>query len=158
MANKFAFDTVLEADGAFTPIGGEMADTCEISEDGLTFTFTLKDGLTWHDGAPITAEDIVWSIGAAAKFPVTHPVVQSTLKKIEGADAFVKGEADTLVGVTAEGNTVTLKFATLDPNVLLTFSQFAPLPAKHFEGVDPVTAAAGAVLAEADRLGPVQDR
>src|SRR5690606_31138406 len=34
--------------------------------------------------------------------------------------------------------TVTVKFATVDPNVLLTFSQFAPLPAAQFEGVDPI--------------------
>ncbi len=137
--SKFAFDTILEADGSLTPIGGEMAESYEISEDGLTFSFTLKDGLTWHDGEPITADDIVWSIGAAAKFPVTHPVLQATLKKIEGADAFIKGEADKLAGVSAEGNKVTVKFATLDPNVLLSFSQFAPLPAKHFAGVDPLT-------------------
>ncbi|MGV3650277.1 MAG: ABC transporter substrate-binding protein [Devosia sp.] len=139
VANKFAFDTILEADGALTPIGGEMAESYSVSEDGLTFTFTLKDGLTWHDGSPITADDVIWSIGAATKFPVTQPVLQATMKKIEGADAFIKGEAETLSGVSAEGNTITVKFARLDPNVLLSFSQFAPLPAKQFEGVDPVT-------------------
>lgn len=136
--NKFAFDTVLEADGVLTPIGGEMAETYSVSEDGKTFTFTLKDGLTWHDGAPITADDVLWSIGAALKFPITHPVLQSTFKKIEGAEAFVAGEAETLAGLSADGNTVTIKFTTLDPNVLLSFSQFAPLPSKLFEGVDPL--------------------
>ncbi|WP_152664560.1 ABC transporter substrate-binding protein [Devosia geojensis] len=136
--NKFAFDTILEADGTLTPIGGELADTYSVSEDGLTFTFTLKDGLTWHDGEPITVDDVVFSIGAALKFPITQPVLQATLKKIEGAEAYVAGEADTLAGVTTEGNTVTIKFASIDPNVLLSFSQFAPLPARHFEGVDPL--------------------
>jgi peptide/nickel transport system substrate-binding protein len=136
--NKFAFDTILEADGALTPIGGELADTYSVSEDGLTFTFALKDGLTWHDGEPITVDDVVFSIGAALKFPITQPVLQATLKKIEGAEAYVAGETDTLAGVTTEGDTVTIKFASIDPNVLLSFSQFAPLPAKHFEGVDPL--------------------
>ncbi|HEV2515206.1 MAG TPA: ABC transporter substrate-binding protein [Devosia sp.] len=136
--NKFAFDTILEADGALTPIGGEMAETYSVSEDGLTFTFTLKDGLTWHDGEPITAADVVFSIGAALKFPITNPVLAATLKKIEGAEDFVAGTADAVSGITTEGNTVTLKFASIDPNVLLSFSQFAPLPAKYFEGVDPL--------------------
>lgn len=136
--NKFAFDTILEADGSLTPIGGEMADTYSVSDDGLTFTFTLKDGLTWHDGEPITPADVVFSIGAALKFPITNPVLASTLKKIEGAEAFVAGSADAVSGITTDGNTVTMKFATIDPNVLLSFTQFAPLPAKYFDGVDPL--------------------
>lgn len=138
VSNKFAFDTILEADGSLTPIGGEMAESYSVSEDGLTFTFTLKDGLTWHDGSPITTEDVIWSIGAAGKFPVTHPVVKSTITKIEGAEAFMAGEADSISGISADGNTITITFASLDPNVLLTFSQFAPLPAAQFDGVDPL--------------------
>ncbi|MBF0679841.1 MAG: peptide ABC transporter substrate-binding protein [Devosia sp.] len=136
VANKFAFDTVLESDGDLTPIGGEMAETYSISEDGLTFTVTLKDGLKWHDGTDITGNDLAWSVGAALKFPITHPVVKSTLTKIEGAEAFVAGDADAVTGISVDGNTVTMKFAAIDPNVLLTFSQFAPLPAAQFEGVD----------------------
>ena len=135
---KFAFDTILEADGALTPIGGEMAETYEVSEDGLTFTFTLKDGLTWHDGEAITGEDVAWSIGAALKFPITHPVLKTTLRKIEGAEAFMDGSADAVSGIAVDGNTVTLTFSELDPNVLLSFSQFNPLPAHLFEGVDPL--------------------
>ena len=136
--NKFAFDTILEADGALTPIGGEMADSYSVSEDGLTFTFTLKDGLTWHDGEPITADDVVWSLEAAAKFPITQPVLAATLKKIEGSEAFVAGTANEISGISVDGKTITIKFSSLDPNVLLSFSQFAPLPAKYFEGIDPL--------------------
>ena len=36
-------------------------DLPTISEDGLTYTIKLKDGLTWSDGTPLTAEDFVWS-------------------------------------------------------------------------------------------------
>jgi peptide/nickel transport system substrate-binding protein len=32
-----------------------------ISEDGLTWTFNIRDDVTWHDGTPLTAEDIAWS-------------------------------------------------------------------------------------------------
>lgn len=136
--NKFAFDTVLEADGNLMPIGGELAEAYSVSEDGLDVSFTLKDGLTWHDGTPLTADDLAWSIQAALKFPITHPVLMSTFKAIDGAEAYQAGTADSVSGVTVDGNTVNLKFARLDPNVLLSFSQFAPLPKAQFEGIDLV--------------------
>src|SRR5690606_7685761 len=40
----------------------QMADKWEISPDGKTYTFTLREGLKWHDGAPVKAEDCVASI------------------------------------------------------------------------------------------------
>ena len=39
----------------------ELCDTYETSDDGLTWTFTLKDGLLWSDGDPITAKDFEYS-------------------------------------------------------------------------------------------------
>ena len=55
------YDTLfaLDADGNIQP---QMVDTYSTSEDGLTITMTLRDGLKWHDGAPVTAEDCVASI------------------------------------------------------------------------------------------------
>ena len=38
-----------------------------MSDDKLTYTFTLRDGLKWHDGAPVTAEDCVASLKRWAK-------------------------------------------------------------------------------------------
>lgn len=38
-----------------------QAERCEISEDGLTYTFTLRKGLVWSDGTPVTSEDYVYS-------------------------------------------------------------------------------------------------
>jgi hypothetical protein len=40
----------------------QMVDKWEISPDKLTWTFTLRDGLEWHDGKPVTADDCVASI------------------------------------------------------------------------------------------------
>jgi len=136
--SRFAFDTILEADGTLTPIGGELAESYEMSDDGLTFTFTLKDGLKWHDGTDITAEDVKWSIEAASQAAITHPLLAATLSRIEGADALASGEADGMSGVSIDGRTVTVQFAELDPNALLSFTQFAPLPSAYFEGTDPL--------------------
>lgn len=60
------------ADGTLIP---DMAETYTISPDGLTYTFTLREELVWHDGKPITSEDILFTIekvrdpGLAIKSP-----------------------------------------------------------------------------------------
>jgi peptide/nickel transport system substrate-binding protein len=44
-----------------TQITGDLAKEWEVSEDGLTWTFYLHEGVTWHDGEELTAEDVVYS-------------------------------------------------------------------------------------------------
>src|SRR5687768_15300468 len=55
------YDTLFAMDekGEIKP---QMVDKYDVSADKLTYTFTLRDGLTWHDGAPVTADDCVASI------------------------------------------------------------------------------------------------
>ena len=54
------YDTLLAEDANFR-IQPQMADW-KVSDDKLTYTFTLRDGLKWHDGTPVTAEDCVASL------------------------------------------------------------------------------------------------
>src|SRR6202522_3085667 len=54
------YDTLLAEDSNFK-IQQQMADW-KGSDDKLTYTFTLRDGLKWHDGTPVTAEDCVASL------------------------------------------------------------------------------------------------
>jgi peptide/nickel transport system substrate-binding protein len=54
------YDTLLAMDANFK-IQPQMADW-KVSDDKLIYTFTLRDGLRWHDGAPVTAEDCVASL------------------------------------------------------------------------------------------------
>jgi peptide/nickel transport system substrate-binding protein len=51
-----------EKDGTFTP---DLAESVDISPDGTTYTFKLRDGLTFHDGDPLTAEDVIFTITLA---------------------------------------------------------------------------------------------
>jgi len=53
---------VLFAMDADFKVQPQMAEKYEVSADRLTWTFTLRDGLEWHDGKPVTAEDCVASI------------------------------------------------------------------------------------------------
>ena len=40
----------------------QMVDRTTVSPDGMKFTFTLRDGLRWHDGQPVLSEDCVESL------------------------------------------------------------------------------------------------
>jgi len=55
------YDTLFALDGKLE-VKPQMVDKWEVSPDKLTWTFTLRDGLEWHDGKPVTAEDCVASI------------------------------------------------------------------------------------------------
>ena len=55
------YDTLFALDETLT-VQPQMVDKWTLSEDKLTWTFTLRDGLEWHDGQPVTAQDCVASI------------------------------------------------------------------------------------------------
>ena len=42
-----------------------LAESWEVSDDGLTYTYTLREGLLWSDGEPLTAEDVAWNVNTA---------------------------------------------------------------------------------------------
>src|SRR5690349_13396199 len=55
------YDTLFAADANYA-IKPQMVDKYEVSADKLTWTFTLRDGLEWHDGKPVTSADCVPSL------------------------------------------------------------------------------------------------
>jgi peptide/nickel transport system substrate-binding protein len=55
------YDTLFSVDEQLQP-KPQMVDKYDVSADKLTWTFTLRDGLEWHDGKPVTGEDCVASI------------------------------------------------------------------------------------------------
>lgn len=50
-----------------------LAESWETSEDGLTWTFTLREGVTFHDGEPLTAEDVAFSINRIKDPAIASP-------------------------------------------------------------------------------------
>src|SRR5438477_12590667 len=55
------YDTLFAIDEKLQ-IQPQMVDKHEVSADKLTYSFTLRDGLKWHDGQPVTAADCIASI------------------------------------------------------------------------------------------------
>ncbi|HEY2874958.1 MAG TPA: ABC transporter substrate-binding protein, partial [Reyranella sp.] len=58
---NMVYDTLFAVDADLKP-QPQMVDKYDVSADKLTWTFTLRDGLEWHDGKPVTGEDCVASI------------------------------------------------------------------------------------------------
>lgn len=141
MYNKVLYSHLLFADENLSPIKdeGDLAATYEMAEDGSTLTFTLRDGITWHDGEPLTPEEIQWNIEYSLKTTVLNPVFRSTFEAIEGASAYLDGSTEHISGISIEGNTVKLTFEKVAPDALLTFTQFAILPSKYLADVDPIS-------------------
>jgi len=61
---QLVYSGLMRATGKGTLIP-DMAQSYFVSDDGLVYTFTLKDNIVWHDGEPITANDIVFTITKA---------------------------------------------------------------------------------------------
>jgi peptide/nickel transport system substrate-binding protein len=79
------FDTLLAEDSNFK-IQPQMAEY-KISDDKLTYTFTLRDGLKWHDGAPVTAEDCVASLKRWGKADGMGQKLMDFTASLEATDA-----------------------------------------------------------------------
>ena len=77
------YDTLFAMDekGEIKP---QMVDKYDVSADKLTYTFTLRDGLLWHDGAPVTAEDCVASIKRWAAKDSLGQKLMSFVDSIDG--------------------------------------------------------------------------
>src|SRR6266581_2354460 len=78
------YDTLLATDSNFK-IQPQMADW-KVSDDKLTYTFTLRDGLKWHDGAPVTAEDCVASLKRWGKVDGMGQKLMDFTASIEATD------------------------------------------------------------------------
>jgi peptide/nickel transport system substrate-binding protein len=79
------YDTLLATDSNFK-IQPQMADW-KISDDKLTYTFTLRDGLKWHDGTPVTAEDCAASLKRWGKSDSMGQKLMDFTASIEATDA-----------------------------------------------------------------------
>ena len=85
-----------------------LADLPVVSADGTTYTFTLRDGVKFKGGAPITGADIQYTFERMLNPAMASPA-GGFFTNIDGAAAYMAGEADSISGITSEGNTVTFK-------------------------------------------------
>lgn len=102
------FDTLLRPSPDGKGVEAGLAESHEVSEDGKTVTLTLREGLAFANGSPLTGEDVVFSLDRAR-----NPDL--------GPWANLLG---TIESVTAEGRKVTIKLTTSDPTILSMLATF----------------------------------
>ena len=137
---EIVFDRLLNADTSLTPTDGSLAESYEVSEDGKTITFTIRDGIKWHDGQDFTAEDVAWTF----KYYPTVP----------GANAVMTDVMNDASSITVDGNKVVFQFNNPQPNALTIFSQWAVLPKHCLENVAPENFAADTFWQKPIGTGP----
>ena len=86
-----------------------QAESWTTSEDGLTWTFTMRDGLKWSDGSELNAKDFEYSFKRMADPDTAAPYAETCLGMIDGFDAAQAGDADALnVKASDDGKTLTI--------------------------------------------------
>lgn len=110
----------LEADGSIT---GLLAEDWEISEDGLTYTFSLREGVTFHNGEPFDAEDVVFSLDNVLTKDPAHPFA-TTLAPISEVTAVDPATVEITLG---EVSANLLFFLTQGQGVILEESAIATI-------------------------------
>ena len=83
-----------------------------------------------------------------------NSVALDTFKKIDGAQDFIDGKADHIKGIVIDGDKVTIKYASLDPNALMTYCQWPILPKHLLDGSSPVTSQQNAFWQNPVGTGP----
>lgn len=142
--NRAIYDYLIEV-LPDSSIGPNLASDWTISEDGLTYTFTLVDGVTFHDGSPFTSADVVYTfnrlkeVGSPAlnllgsEYEVSAPdemTVEFTLPAVNADFLYGVGSRWTLIvkdGTTtpnelAEGDNPYANFNGTGPFILESFS------------------------------------
>ncbi len=122
-----SFECLLAVDQDGKLIPGQ-AESWETSEDGLTWTFHLREGLKWSDGSDLTAKDFEYSWKRVCDPMVAAPYAETVLGMVEGFSSAVEGNLDDLQVVATDDKTLTVTlsapcsyfgslaaFATLSP-------------------------------------------
>ncbi len=77
----------------------DLAESWDISDDGRVYTFHLRPEAKFHDGKPVTAHDVQWSLERVTNPLTESPVVDQYLGDIVGVKEKLAGDATTISGV-----------------------------------------------------------
>ena len=106
-----------------------QAEKWEVSEDGLTYTFHLRDGLKWSDGSDLTANDFVYSWKRVADPEVAAPYAETVLNMVEGFEAAQAGDKDALQVSAPDDKTFVVKLSAPCPyyESIAAFATLSPV-------------------------------
>src|SRR5438034_715543 len=94
------FDGLVQFDQTLT-VAPALAEFWRASRDGLTWTFTLRKGVRFHNGREMTAEDVVYSL-ARLLDPKTRSGAADLFSNVRGGREFREGRAKSVAGLVAQ--------------------------------------------------------
>ncbi len=97
---KSLFDGLMDYKPGTTDLVPDLAESYEVAPDGLSYTFKLRQGVKFHNGRELTAEDVKWSIERAVQ-PETQSPGQGFFNMIQGFEDVTAGKAKELSGIEA---------------------------------------------------------
>ena len=101
----------------------DLAKSMDVSADGKTYTFTLRENAAFHDGRKVTAEDIKWSLERASSRTLGSSTAPAYLNDIIGFKERFAGQTDKLSGVeVVDAATVRIKIDAPKPYFLAKLS------------------------------------
>lgn len=106
-----------------------QAEEWSVSEDGLTWTFKLREGLKWSDGTDLTANDFVYSWKRVCDPNVAAPYAETVLGMVEGFDKAIEGDLDALAVTAVDDLTLEVKLSAPCPffESLAAFATLSPV-------------------------------
>lgn len=99
-----------------------LAESLEPSADNLTYTLKLKSGLTWHDGEPLTADDVVFTF---------EKILDESQNSMFRSNLIIGGKP--IEAVKVDDTTVEFKLPQVNPAFEATLVQLTPIPKHIFE-------------------------
>jgi oligopeptide transport system substrate-binding protein len=148
------YDQMLEGLVKYNPktleVEASLASDWKVSEDGLSYTFTLREGVTYHDnecfeggkGRAVVAEDVVYTFKTIYTNHPENRAYYTFKNTIVGGDEFYDGKATEIEGIQVSGNTVTFQlkepstiflqklaavFAVIVPKEAVEAAEFIPV-------------------------------
>ncbi len=115
---KSIFDGLMDYKPGTTELEPDLAESYTVSDDGLTYTFKLRDGLKFHNGRAVTSGDVKYSFERAVN-PKTQSPGGGYFSMIAGYDDVAGGKATELSGITTpDDKTVVFKLTRPDATFL----------------------------------------
>ena len=111
---KSLFDGLMDYAPGTTDLVPDLAESYEVAPDGLSYTFKLRQGVKFHNGRELTADDVKWSIERAVQ-PETQSPGQGFFGMIKGFDDVAAGKAKELSGIEAV-DPYTVRFTLSHPD------------------------------------------
>ena len=127
---KSIFSGLMDYLPGTTELTPDLAESYEISDDGLIYTFSLRKGVKFHNGREMTAEDVKYSLERTCN-PKTQSPGAGFYSMIKGQEAMTSGQAETLEGIKVlDKYTIQFELARPDATFLhvmaLNFSFVVP--------------------------------